>query len=173
MFTLNDRSDQLFQNILSISLSIIIIISIMFQFKLPPFRSSILFELYKLRNEYSIKIFYKNSSTENLIPLNIPHCGPSCPLEKIIQIYKDILPEGDFHTECRVHGFALVNLSLTEIGIMIHFIVFFFNEVSKSSILFILSGIIALIAIVLSVIVVIPTIYCNYIKRDPWPYSPL
>lgn len=68
----------------------------------PPYRSSILIELYKVKSDFTIKMFYRNSTVEDLSPLNIPGCGTNCPLNKIFQIYKDILPEEDFNTECKV-----------------------------------------------------------------------
>lgn len=60
-------------------------------------------ELYKMNNVHTIKIFYKNSTEEILSPLNIPNCGSVCPLNKMFEIYKDILPDNDFETECRVN----------------------------------------------------------------------
>lgn len=92
----------------------------------PPYRSSVLFELYKLKNEYTVKIFYRNTTDENLTPLNIPNCGPNCPLNKLFEIYKDVLPEDDFYTECKIPVLSMTyeeaNLNGTEIGIVIHHI---------------------------------------------------
>lgn len=38
-----------------------------------------------------IQLFYRNSSTEDLTPLNIPNCGTKCPLIQFYDLYKEIL----------------------------------------------------------------------------------
>lgn len=35
-----------------------------------------------------------------LPPINIPGCGPKCPLEKLYQIYADVLPTRSHDDEC-------------------------------------------------------------------------
>lgn len=67
---------------------------------IPPYSSSVLFELYETMNkDYYVKVFYRNSATEEPAPLNIPNCGTKCPLHKFYSLYNDILPY-DFETEC-------------------------------------------------------------------------
>lgn len=68
----------------------------------PPYCACIMFELRKLNNDYNLQIFYKNTSAEALTPLNIPKCGASCPLSKMFALYSDVLPDGDFETECKL-----------------------------------------------------------------------
>lgn len=68
----------------------------------PPYCSSIMFELYKLNDDYNLQIFYKNSTIETLMPLNIPKCGILCPLSKMFELYRDVLPDGRFETECKL-----------------------------------------------------------------------
>lgn len=68
----------------------------------PPYLACIMFELRKLNNDYNLQIFYRNTSAEALTPLNIPNCGTSCPLSKMFALYTDVLPDGDFETECRL-----------------------------------------------------------------------
>lgn len=63
------------------------------------------FELHKSNDEYHVEIYYKSYRGEDpvpLEPLSIPNCGKKCPLEKLYEIYKDILPTEDFDTECHV-----------------------------------------------------------------------
>lgn len=61
-----------------------------------------MFELRKLNNDYALQVFYRNTSAETLTPLNIPKCGTLCPLNKMYELYADVLPDGDFETECKV-----------------------------------------------------------------------
>lgn len=69
--------------------------------KLPPYASSLLFELYKVdEKEHFIQLFYKQFDEENLSPLNIPGCGERCPLQKFYELYSYIIPS-DFQSECR------------------------------------------------------------------------
>ncbi|XP_020798569.1 prostatic acid phosphatase isoform X2 [Drosophila serrata] len=46
-----------------------------------------------------VSIFYKNTTSEPL-PLDIPGCGPSCPLKKLTALYQDVLPI-DWEHECK------------------------------------------------------------------------
>lgn len=68
----------------------------------PPYCACIMFELYKLNGNYNLQIFYKNTSTETLKPLMIPKCGTTCPLNKMFELYSDVIPDGDFETECKL-----------------------------------------------------------------------
>lgn len=54
----------------------------------------------KTPNDYVVELFYKNSSSEPA-QLNIPNCGMSCPLAKMFQLYKTVLPV-DWEDECRL-----------------------------------------------------------------------
>lgn len=51
-----------------------------------------------------MQIFYKNSTNTNISALNIPNCGKHCTLEKLYDLYKDILPSGSFDAECTLRG---------------------------------------------------------------------
>lgn len=72
-----------------------------FQLHLPPYASSLLFELYEsnAKNEHYVQVFYRNSTAGDLAPLDIPNCGTKCPLNQLFELYKEILPS-DFKTEC-------------------------------------------------------------------------
>lgn len=68
----------------------------------PPYSSSVLFELYESNdNSFYVQVFYRNSTTEEPVPLNIPDCGTKCPLNQLYELYSDVLPT-DFETECRL-----------------------------------------------------------------------
>lgn len=72
---------------------------------IPIYASCLLFELHKYNGTYHVEIFYKRyreESTERLEPLSIPNCGKKCPLSKMYEIYKDIIPTEDFNSECRI-----------------------------------------------------------------------
>lgn len=67
-----------------------------------------LFEMHMFNNTPYIQIFYKNSTFDPK-PLNIPNCGTLCPLEKMFELYHDILP-GDFDLECKLKKEKLLQL---------------------------------------------------------------
>ncbi|XP_068152454.1 prostatic acid phosphatase [Drosophila tropicalis] len=72
----------------------------LFELHSPPYAACIMMEL-RLDNNNTplISIFYKNTTADPL-PLDIPGCGVSCPLNKLRSLYQDILP-GDWHSECK------------------------------------------------------------------------
>lgn len=66
-----------------------------------------MFELHRVNGKFHIEIFYKRdrgADKVQLQPLVIPNCGPKCPLNKLNDIYRDVIPTGDFETECRLPG---------------------------------------------------------------------
>lgn len=65
----------------------------------PPYSSSLLFELYKSSDSHYIQLFYRNSTTDDLAPMNIPNCGTKCSLNKLYELYREIMPS-DYKTEC-------------------------------------------------------------------------
>ncbi|XP_031636631.1 prostatic acid phosphatase-like [Contarinia nasturtii] len=74
-----------------------------FDLHMPPYASSLHFELYKSGDDYHVQLFYRKSKEEILVPLEIPNCGTMCPLNTLYQLYKDILPTEfeDFNSACR------------------------------------------------------------------------
>ncbi|XP_055296463.1 prostatic acid phosphatase-like [Sitodiplosis mosellana] len=73
----------------------------LFEIHIPPYASSILLELYKNdENEHYIQMFYRKSDVEKPSPLNIPNCGEKCTLDRLYELYSELIP-GDFETECR------------------------------------------------------------------------
>ena len=82
--------------------SLIHFLFITFQLHIPPYASSLHFELYKtVDDEHYIQIFYRKSDEEELSPMHIPNCGEKCSLDQFQAIYNDIIP-GDFDMECRL-----------------------------------------------------------------------
>lgn len=70
----------------------------------PPYASSIHLELYKSnQNEHYVQIFYREAQEEYPTPMNIPGCGIRCPLDQFYNVYKSIMPEHDFDTECKLN----------------------------------------------------------------------
>lgn len=78
----------------------------------PPYASTILFELYKTGDNFYIQLFYKNSTNENLSPLNIPSCGVKCSLEDFRRIYAQIIPTDTNEKECEV---SLMSMTYEEV----------------------------------------------------------
>lgn len=65
-----------------------------------------LVELRTFENKSYIEVYYKNT-TENpppgkLLPLLIPQCGYSCPLQKMYKLFSNVIPQNDFQTECTI-----------------------------------------------------------------------
>lgn len=108
----------------------------------PPFRATVLFELRSYSDGYRVQVFYKNTTAEPE-PLNLPGCGPSCPLDKMFEIYKGVIPVS-WEKECAL---SLLQMPLAEsidesisvaaifafIGLMMlaGFIVLFFATIYK------------------------------------------
>lgn len=74
----------------------------LFQFLIPPFSSSILFELYKRADEYYVQVIYRKTVSGDHKPLYIPNCGVKCPLAKFYEVYQNILPTANetFNSLC-------------------------------------------------------------------------
>lgn len=47
-----------------------------------------------------VSIYYKNTTETPREAIEIPGCGEFCPLYRMLEIYKDILP-GNFEVECK------------------------------------------------------------------------
>ncbi|XP_073817292.1 acid phosphatase 1 isoform X3 [Musca autumnalis] len=73
----------------------------LFDIHSPPYTACILLEMrLNDKNEPYISIFYKNT-TADPEPMLIPDCGIECPLNKLFNIYSDILPQ-DWDSECKL-----------------------------------------------------------------------
>lgn len=64
---------------------------------MPPFSSSIHFELYRRAaadDEYYVKLFYRRDGFEYLPQLEFPNCGTSkCSLDSLYELYTDVIPK--------------------------------------------------------------------------------
>lgn len=71
------------------------------QFRLPPFSSCLFFELYEGDSDPYVRLLYKNSTEPGQITqLDIPNCGMKCPLQKLYELYDQILPNKSHTEEC-------------------------------------------------------------------------
>ncbi|XP_031617280.1 prostatic acid phosphatase-like isoform X2 [Contarinia nasturtii] len=71
---------------------------------IPPYSSCVFFELHKTGENYHIEIYYKKergADKRPLQPLKL-RCGTMCPLNEFYKAYNDILPTGDYDTECKL-----------------------------------------------------------------------
>lgn len=73
----------------------------MFELHNPPYRACIMLELRLKNNIPYISIFYKNTTSEPTV-MTIKNCGTMCPLDKMYEIYDDVLPK-DWESECRLN----------------------------------------------------------------------
>lgn len=60
---------------------------------MPPFGSSLHFEMYKCGSKYYVQFFYRRDNSKRLTPLNIPNCGTKCSIDKLYELYANILPK--------------------------------------------------------------------------------
>ena len=118
----------------------------LFELHGPPYRACIMLELHKHGHDYSVQVFYKNTTGDPL-PMNIPRCGTSCPLDKMYELYAEVLP-GDFDHECRLSmmsmtyedadfdgsgmGIAIIALFLTLILVLILISIKIYNNYNDS-----------------------------------------
>lgn len=75
----------------------------------PPYTATVMFELRKFADDYRVQVFYRNTTAEPK-PLDLPGCGTSCPLDKMFEIYKDVLPV-NWEEECAL---SLLQMPLVE-----------------------------------------------------------
>lgn len=73
----------------------------------PPFTALILMELRVRGGNPFVSIFYKNGITDQTgTQLEIPGCGLQCPLDKMFELYADIIPS-HWDEECRLNTLSL------------------------------------------------------------------
>lgn len=74
----------------------------------PPLTSCLLFELYQKDEKHYLQLFFRNSTATKLPPLGFRTCGTECTLEKLFEIYKDILPTQPFDDECTLQDWEIL-----------------------------------------------------------------
>ena len=52
-----------------------------------------------------VQLFYRNDTTTEPYPLQLPGCDLSCPWDSFVQLTADVLP-GDIQAECVVEGYV-------------------------------------------------------------------
>lgn len=71
----------------------------LFDFHCPPYAATVLVELrINKQSQYSVTISYKNSTNEPTF-LTLPGCTSNCPLDRFVELTKDLVPD-DWHAEC-------------------------------------------------------------------------
>lgn len=68
-----------------------------------PTASCLLFELYHNDENPYVQIYYRNSTEEKIPPFEIPKCGIKCSLNKLYEVYAEILPTRSFDEECKLN----------------------------------------------------------------------
>lgn len=71
-----------------------------FEYHNPPYTACIMLELRLINKKPYVSVFYKNT-TEEPQAMYLPKCGTSCALDKMYQLYEDVLPK-DLEAECRL-----------------------------------------------------------------------
>lgn len=84
----------------------------LFDIHSPPYCSCIMIELRILNEIPFVSVFYKNT-TEEPKPMFIPDCGTMCPLDVMIKLYKDVLPD-DWTNECRMQKLKLTGFAIDD-----------------------------------------------------------
>lgn len=75
------------------------------QLHFPPYASSVHLELYKTTDDqYYVQVFYRKSNEEHPQALNVPGCGSKFSVQQFLDYYKEIIPENDFDSECRLQS---------------------------------------------------------------------
>lgn len=63
--------------------------------------------MYKPKNsennldDYYVQMYYRNSTAENLSPMEIPGCGTKCTITQLYEVYNEVLPTS--FDECKPH----------------------------------------------------------------------
>lgn len=118
----------------------------------PPYTATVLFELRKFADDYRVQVFYKNTTGEAKL-LDLPGCGTSCTLDKMFEVYKEVLPV-NWEEEC--------TLSLLQMPLAVN--------VEESISLTTIFAFIALMMLAGFVVLFIATVYKrrDYIGEDKW-----
>lgn len=81
----------------------------------PPFTATVLLELWLVDKKPHVALFYKRGPQDQTsTQLEIPECGKLCPLEKMLELYADVLPD-NWDEECRL-GTLTITYEEAQIG---------------------------------------------------------
>ncbi|XP_076251275.1 venom acid phosphatase Acph-1-like [Rhynchophorus ferrugineus] len=67
-----------------------------FDEKVPPFGSYILYELRYIDGVYGFKIYYQNWTTNEPKLMVLPGCSEFCPFDDFVALFSDVFPEDDY-----------------------------------------------------------------------------
>uniref|UniRef100_A0A1A9WGA7 Acid phosphatase 5 n=1 Tax=Glossina brevipalpis TaxID=37001 RepID=A0A1A9WGA7_9MUSC len=72
--------------------------------QLPAFSALVLIELHRQVSgkDYYVKFFFRNDSKANLEPLILPGCTFICPLDKVLELIKNVIPNAAYEEMCRL-----------------------------------------------------------------------
>lgn len=59
--------------------------------------------MFRNENEYYVQLFYRTDKSEVIQPINIPNCGIKCSLDKLYELFGDILPTDEDTYESLCH----------------------------------------------------------------------
>lgn len=72
-----------------------------FGYHVPPYASSLHFDLYKtIDRQFYLQLSYRRNNESTL--LRLPRCGTRCSIVELRKMYKEIIPVGEFEEECRL-----------------------------------------------------------------------
>ncbi|XP_043649078.1 venom acid phosphatase Acph-1 [Drosophila teissieri] len=76
------------------------------QAQMPRFSALIAFELHQnsQTGEYFLEIFFQNDPNKEPQQLQIPGCEKQCPIDKLIELTNDIIPDAPYADLCRAKG---------------------------------------------------------------------
>ncbi|XP_017072357.1 venom acid phosphatase Acph-1 [Drosophila eugracilis] len=74
--------------------------------QMPRFSALIAFELHQKSDtgEYYLEIFFQNDPEKEPEQLQIPGCDKQCPIEKLLELTKDIIPDASYADLCKAKG---------------------------------------------------------------------
>lgn len=79
-----------------------------FDYQNPPYRACVMLELREFNGDHFVSIFYKNTTNEPFL-LHINECGKVCSLDKMFDLYADVLPD-DWESECQINESRFASL---------------------------------------------------------------
>lgn len=72
-----------------------------FGYHIPPYASSLHFDLYKtIGNQFYLQLSYRRNNEPTI--LRLPRCGTKCSIEDLRKMYKEIIPTREFEEECQL-----------------------------------------------------------------------
>ncbi|KAL1123351.1 hypothetical protein AAG570_002436, partial [Ranatra chinensis] len=61
--------------------------------QVPVYNIMIIFELHQIEDKYGLKVFLRNTTTHEPYPLTMPGCQHFCPLDEVVKLSEDIIPD--------------------------------------------------------------------------------